>query len=146
MCMGWEVKIDMSGQSNDCLWICNVKMKKNTRVEMGTFLRIFRLWGCSIKWFELFFSNMLKLDDKEFLSPKKVILSDLVKFSTLACLTCFHGYITLCSFLKLFLNQFWCITTHFEAYDLLYKNMKWFCHQKVCEAPKMEKMYQNCWC
>ena len=25
--MGWEVKIDMSGQSNDCLWVCNVKMK-----------------------------------------------------------------------------------------------------------------------
>ena len=22
--MGWEVKIDMSGQSNDCLWVCNV--------------------------------------------------------------------------------------------------------------------------
>ena len=27
-CMGWEVKINMSGQSNDCLWVCNVKMKK----------------------------------------------------------------------------------------------------------------------
>ena len=26
--MGWEVKIDMSGQSKDCLWVCNVKMKK----------------------------------------------------------------------------------------------------------------------
>ena len=26
-CMGWEVKIDMSGQSNDFLWVCNVKMK-----------------------------------------------------------------------------------------------------------------------
>ena len=26
--MGWEVKIDMSGQSEDCLWVCNVKMKK----------------------------------------------------------------------------------------------------------------------
>ena len=26
-CMGWEVKIDMSGQSNDCLRVCNVKMK-----------------------------------------------------------------------------------------------------------------------
>ena len=25
--MGWEVKIDMSGQSNDCLRVCNVKMK-----------------------------------------------------------------------------------------------------------------------
>ena len=29
-------KIDMSGQSNDCLWVCNVKMKKNfTRTEIG---------------------------------------------------------------------------------------------------------------
>ena len=27
-CMGWEVKIDMSGQSNDCLKVCNIKMKK----------------------------------------------------------------------------------------------------------------------
>ena len=27
-CMGWEVKIDMSGQSNDCLRACNVKVKK----------------------------------------------------------------------------------------------------------------------
>ena len=27
LCMGWEVKIDMSGQSNDCLRIYNVKMK-----------------------------------------------------------------------------------------------------------------------
>ena len=26
--MGWEVKIDTSGQSKDCLWVCNVKMKK----------------------------------------------------------------------------------------------------------------------
>ena len=25
-CMFWEVKIDMSGQSNDCLRVCNVKM------------------------------------------------------------------------------------------------------------------------
>ena len=32
-CMGWEVKIDMSGQSNDCLRVCNVKMKK---ILMGT--------------------------------------------------------------------------------------------------------------
>ena len=28
MCLGWEVKIDMSGQSNGCLRVCNVKMKK----------------------------------------------------------------------------------------------------------------------
>ena len=28
LCMGWEVKIDMSGQSNGCLKVFNVKMKK----------------------------------------------------------------------------------------------------------------------
>ena len=28
LCMGWEVKIDMSGQSDGCLRVCNVKMKK----------------------------------------------------------------------------------------------------------------------
>ena len=44
-CLGWEVKIDMSGQSNDCLRICNVKMKKNhTQAERGTFQRIYKLW------------------------------------------------------------------------------------------------------
>ena len=54
-CMGWEVKIDMSGQSNDCLWVCNVKMKKNfTGQKWGIFPRIFGFWGCSIKRFESF--------------------------------------------------------------------------------------------
>ena len=34
--MGREVKIDVSGQSNDCLRVCNVKMKKKiTRAELG---------------------------------------------------------------------------------------------------------------
>ena len=34
--MGWEVKIDMSHQSNGCLRVCNVKMKKIfTGAEMG---------------------------------------------------------------------------------------------------------------
>ena len=33
--MGWEVEIDMSGPSNDCVKVCNVKMKKkNTRAEI----------------------------------------------------------------------------------------------------------------
>ena len=39
--MGWEVKIDMSGQSNDCLRACNVKMKKNYQVQKwGPFPRM----------------------------------------------------------------------------------------------------------
>ena len=34
--MGWEVEIDVNGQSIDCLRVCNVKMKKNfTETEMG---------------------------------------------------------------------------------------------------------------
>ena len=43
-CMGWEVKIDMSGQSNGCLRVCDVKMKKFLPGQKrGTFLRIYRL-------------------------------------------------------------------------------------------------------
>ena len=26
--LGWEVKNDVSGQSKDALWVCNVKIKK----------------------------------------------------------------------------------------------------------------------
>ena len=38
---GLEVKIDMSGQSNDCLSVCNVKMKKNLLGwKQGTFPRM----------------------------------------------------------------------------------------------------------
>ena len=70
-CMGWEVKIDMSGQSNDCLRVCNVKMKKFLLGQKrGTFSRTFGFWSCSIKWFELIFSKMLKLNKKESLDPK----------------------------------------------------------------------------
>ena len=70
-CMGWEVKIDMSGQSNDCLRVCNVKMNKFLLGQKrGTFPRIFGFRGCSVKWFELIFSKMLKLYIKESLDPK----------------------------------------------------------------------------
>ena len=41
LCMGWKVKIDMSGQSNDCLRLCNVKMKKFLPGQkQGTFPRM----------------------------------------------------------------------------------------------------------
>ena len=50
--MGLEVKIDMSGQSEDCLWVCNVKMKKFLLGQKrGTFPWIFGFWGCSIEGF-----------------------------------------------------------------------------------------------
>ena len=54
--MGWEVKIDMSGQSKDCLWVCNVKMKNFLPGQkQGTFLWIFRFQGRSVEGFENFF-------------------------------------------------------------------------------------------
>ena len=54
--MGWEVKIDMSGQSKDCLWVSNVKMKKFlTGRKQGTFPWIFGFQGRSIERFEYFF-------------------------------------------------------------------------------------------
>ena len=43
--MGWEVKIDMSGQSNDCLRVCNVKMKKFYRGRNGAHFRECRGYG-----------------------------------------------------------------------------------------------------
>ena len=46
----------MSGQSNDCLWVCNVKMKKFLpRPKWGTSPRIFGFQGHSIEQFENFF-------------------------------------------------------------------------------------------
>ena len=46
----------MSGQFNDCLWVCNVKMKKNfTGAEMGHISVDFGFWGRSVKQFENFF-------------------------------------------------------------------------------------------
>ena len=54
--MGWEVKIDMSGQSKDCLWVCNVKMEKFLPgLKRGTFLWIFGFRGHSVEGFENFF-------------------------------------------------------------------------------------------
>ena len=53
--MGWEVKIDMSGQSKDCLWACNVKMKNFLPGrKQGTFPWIFGFRGRSIERFENF--------------------------------------------------------------------------------------------
>ena len=55
-CMGWEVKIDMNGQTKDCLWVCYVKMKKFLPGQKwGTFLWIFGFRGRSVKRFENFF-------------------------------------------------------------------------------------------
>ena len=70
-CMGWEVKIDMSGQSNDCLRVCNVKMKKILLGrKRGTFPRIFGFQGCSVKWFELIFSKKVEIRYKRIPRPQ----------------------------------------------------------------------------
>ena len=46
----------MSGESEDCLWVCNVKMKKFLLGQKrDTFLWIFGFQGHSIEGFENFF-------------------------------------------------------------------------------------------
>ena len=45
--------------------------------KQGTFPRIFGFWGYNVKWFEIIFSKMLKLDKKESLDPK---MSDFEQF------------------------------------------------------------------
>ena len=57
--MDWEVKIDMSGQSKDCLWICNVKIEKFLPGQkQGTFPWIFGFRGRSIEGFENIFHGI----------------------------------------------------------------------------------------
>ena len=47
--MGWEVKIDMSGQSNDCLRVCNIKMKIFLLGQkQGTFLSMFLIYEITV--------------------------------------------------------------------------------------------------
>ena len=54
--MDWEVKIDMSGQSNDCLWVCNVKIKKNyqgrNRVHFQEFLDFGAIVSANLNLFQ----------------------------------------------------------------------------------------------
>ena len=58
-CLGCEVKTDMSGQSNDCLKVCNVKMKKkkNTRAEMGHISENVGLQGVASNNLNFFWQN-----------------------------------------------------------------------------------------
>ena len=97
----------------------------------------FRLVAPSVEQFELFFSKMVKLEEKESPDPK---LSDFEWFGEVFKITMFNmfGSITLCSFLILILVWFCCNTTHFKAYDLLYKNMKKnFATRGAYKTPKM---------
>ena len=71
--MGWEVKIDMSGQSEDCLWVCNVKMKKFLPGrKRDTFLWIFGFQGSSVERFKNFFMGFgvpISLSDVDIFQP-----------------------------------------------------------------------------
>ena len=54
-CLGWKVNAHVSGQSNDCLRLCNVKMKKILLGQKrGTFPCMYGLRGPSINRFEFF--------------------------------------------------------------------------------------------
>ena len=57
--ISWEVEIDMNGQSNDCLRMCNVKMKK--KIYWGgnaaQILEILQVMAYSVKQFEFFFQK-----------------------------------------------------------------------------------------
>ena len=70
---------DMSGQSNYSLRMCNVKISKClSEHKQGTFPRMHGLQPVASS--NVIFFKMLTLDEKEFLYPKSVILSDLVNF------------------------------------------------------------------
>ena len=64
-CLSWTAArlvygmggLDMSGQSKDCLWVCNVKMEKFlSGWKRGTFPWIFGFRGRSVEGFENFFN------------------------------------------------------------------------------------------
>ena len=59
---GQGVKNDMSDQYNDSLMVCNVKIRKSL---LGWKCTYFQLLPSSVKRFELFFSQMVKLEEKE---------------------------------------------------------------------------------
>ena len=61
----------MSGESKDALGVCNVKIRKFlTGVKLGMSLLLFGLAAPSAEQFELFFSKMVKLEEKESPDPK----------------------------------------------------------------------------
>ena len=71
LCMGREVKNDMSGQSKDALRVCNVKIRQFLLgPKQGTSSWLFGLTAPSVEQFELFFSKMVKLEEKESPDPK----------------------------------------------------------------------------
>ena len=64
--VGWVVKNDMSDQSKDASRVCNVKIRKSwLGPKRGTSSWLFWLVAPSVERFELFFSKMVKLEEKE---------------------------------------------------------------------------------
>ena len=76
-----------------CLRVCNVKIRKSlTGAKRGM---TFWVAAPSVEQFELFFSKMVKLEEKESPDPKLIF----VKFSKLSCSNMFVYSITFSSFL-----------------------------------------------
>ena len=58
--LGWEVKNDVSGQSQDVLRVCNVNIRKSLLGQkQSTCSWLFRLVAPSVKWSEFFFMALL---------------------------------------------------------------------------------------
>ena len=82
---------DMSGQSMDALRVCNVKITKFLLgPKWGTSLWLFRLVVPSVDRFELFFSKMVKKEEKEFPDPK---LSDFEWFGEVFKIIMFNMFV-----------------------------------------------------
>ena len=89
--LGREVKNDMSGQSNDALRVCNVKIRKSLMgAKQGTSSWLFGLPALSVEQFELFFSKMVKLEEKESPDPK---LSDFEWFGEVFKIIMFNMFV-----------------------------------------------------
>ena len=84
-------QIDMSGQSKDALKVCNVKIRKSLLgLKHSTSSWHFWLVASSVEWFELFFSKMVKLEQKESPDPK---LSDFEWFGEVFKIIMFNMFV-----------------------------------------------------
>ena len=89
--LGQEVKNDMSGQSKDALRVCKVKIRKPlTGAKWGTSSWLFGLAAPSVEQFELFFSKIVKLEEKESPDPK---LSDFEWFGEVFKIIMFNMFV-----------------------------------------------------
>ena len=81
----------MSGQSKDALRVCNVKIRKSwLGPKQGISSWLFGLATSSVEQFELFFSKMVKLEEKESPDPK---LSDFEWFGEVFKIIMFNMFV-----------------------------------------------------